>query len=223
MSQGKLIVICGTDGSGKATQTHLLVERLRDKGHSIRHIDFPQYERTFFGRLVWRYLDGEFGAAHEVSPYLASLLYAGDRWQAKEQIEGWLTDGDVVVSNRYVSANQGHQAGKVEDPGDREEFLDWLDELEFGVFGMPRPDLNVFLFMPHEFATRLRQERTGKPSDIHEDDEAHLRQAEAAYLQMAERSENWARIECVEHGQILSPDQIAERVWRAAREIVLGV
>jgi len=216
LRQGRLIVICGTDGSGKTAQTRLLAERLRCEGYRVRGLHFPQYEKTFFGRLVRRYLRGEFGSADGVSPYLASLLYAGDRWQAKEDIERWLAEGDIVLCDRYVSANQGHQGCKIADPTERDEFLAWLDELEFQVFGIPRPDMHIFLFMPYPFALRLLRARDGRGSDIHERDEAYLRQAEATYLQMAERFENWSRIDCVVHDELLSPGQIAERVWAVA-------
>ena len=109
---GKLIVITGIDGSGKTVQTKLLCERLLKEGHPVVNTDFPQYGKTFFADMVTKYLNGEFGSADSVSPYLAALLYAGDRWEAKEQINNWLKDGKIIVSNRYVCDNMAHQGGK---------------------------------------------------------------------------------------------------------------
>jgi len=216
--KGKLIVLCGPDGSGKATQTELLVARLQREGYGVETISFPQYGKTFFADLVQRYLRGEFGGVSDVSPYLASLLYAGDRWQAKEQLVGWLRAGKVVVSNRYVSANMGHQGAKIAHPRKRREFLRWLDKLEHDVFGLPRPDLNILLHVPASISQRLiaqRSRENGVPKDIHERDLKHLKQTESAYLEVARRGSNWAKIECVKKGTLRSREDIAAEVWRA--------
>ena len=124
MKKGFFIVIDGTDGSGKATQTKLLAEKLKKSGRKVKTIDFPQYENNFFGKMVGRYLSGEFGKSSEVSPYLASILYAGDRFEEKETIEKWLNEGFVVIADRYASSNQIHQGGKISNSAKRKEFLD---------------------------------------------------------------------------------------------------
>ncbi len=118
--QGKLMVITGIDGSGKTVQTKLLYERLVKEGYPAVITDFPQYGKTFFADMVTKYLKGEFGSADSVSPYLASLLYAGDRWECKEQINTWLRADKIIISNRYVCDNMAHQGGKISGlPGKR--------------------------------------------------------------------------------------------------------
>lgn len=222
---GRLIVIDGTDGSGKTTQTKLLIERLRKEGVPCETIEFPQYGKTFFGGMVARYLNGEFGGHDAISPELISILYAGDRWEAKETLRRWLGEGKVIVCNRYVSANQGHQGGKISDPQQRAEFLRWLDRLEFDVFGIPRPDLVLFLHVRPELSQDLvdrkghREYVNGVKRDIHEASLDHLRKAEAAYLQLAAENPGWVRIECAPEGRLLSESRIAEILWKAVREL----
>lgn len=223
---GRLIVIDGTDGSGKTTQTALLIRRLRTAGVRCEGIEFPQYGQSFFAELVARYLNGEFGGHDDISPYLASILYAGDRWQAKERMERWLSEGAAVVCNRYVSANQGHQGAKVADPVERARFLAWLDRLEFGVFGVPRPDLILFLRVPPELAQKLidnkgrRAYLKGAKRDIHEASLDHLAKAEETYRQLAAESENWVQIECAPGGQILPEGEIAGMIWKEVARVV---
>ena len=153
-NQGKFIIIDGTDGSGKATQTKLLVERLKNEKHQVEMIDFPQYGQKSAG-LVEEYLNGKYGSAQEVGPYRASIFYACDRYAASGQIKKWLTDGKIIICNRYVSSNMGHQAGKIADLKERDKFLEWLFELEYNLFGIPKPDVNILLFMPPEIGQEL--------------------------------------------------------------------
>jgi len=223
--KGKLIVIAGMDGSGKATQTDLLRRRLRKEGYRCEVVAFPRYGKGFFADMVARYLNGEFGSEKSVSPYLASLLYAGDRWEYKPVLERWLSQGKIIISNRYVCANMGHQGGKINDARKRREFMKWVERLEYEVFGIPRPDLNILLDVPVSVARRLVQLkgerkyiRKGK-KDIHEASLAHLRRARRTYLEIASRQPNWAIIGCVEGRKLLPPEAIAERVW----EVVCGV
>ena len=221
---GKLIVIAGTDGSGKRTQTDLLVARLRDEGFPAETLAFPQYEASFFGQVVARYLRGEFGDADAVSPYLASVLFALDRWEARERIAGWLRAGKVVVCDRYVSANAGHQAAKLQDPAERVAFLAWLYRMEYDVLGLPRPDLTLYLHVPWRVARDLVGRKEDRPylrgakRDIHEEDDTHLARAEAAYEELASAEPNWRRIECVREENLLSPDEVSELVWDAAAD-----
>ena len=153
--QGKLIVITGIDGSGKTVQTKLIYARLLREKHAVVTTDFPQYGKTFFAEMVIKYLKGEYGSADSVSPYLAALLYAGDRWEAKEQINNWLREGRIIISNRYVCDNMAHQGGKIHAPEEKNKFIQWLDNLEHHIFGIPRPDLNILLHVPVEIAYKL--------------------------------------------------------------------
>ena len=219
--RGRLIVIEGSDGSGKATQSRALVRRLRSQNVPVARIAFPGYRRAFFGRMAGEYLRGEFGAGAD--PRLVSLLYAGDRWEAKAKIARWLAEGRVVICDRYVDSNKAHQGARLRSAASRGKFLDWVDRLEYGVFGLPRPDFTIFLHVPRQLADRLiarkapRAYLRGKRRDIHESDPRHLRDAERIYLQLASSrsARQGALIECTESGRLLSKSQVAERIWRA--------
>lgn len=218
---GKLIVIAGTDGSGKRTQTERLVAGLRREGLAGETLAFPQYGGSFFGEAIARYLRGEFGDAHSVSPYLASVLFALDRWEARDRLVGWLAAGKVVVCDRYVSANAGHQAARIDDPAEREAFLEWLYRMEYDVLGLPRSDLTVYLHVPWRVARELVGRKGDRPylrgatRDIHEADDDHLARAEAAYEALAATEPGWRRIECVREGRLLTPEEIGGLVWGA--------
>ncbi|HLG29184.1 MAG TPA: hypothetical protein VI387_03140 [Candidatus Brocadiales bacterium] len=225
---GKLIVIAGIDGSGKTVQTELLSARLLDKGYDVRTTSFPQYGKTFFADMVTRYLHGDFGSSREVSPYLASLLFAGDRWQAKEQIETWLKEGKIIVSNRYVADNVAHQGGKLKNRSERKRFFVWLNTLEYEIFGLPKADINIFLHVPIEIACQLIKKKhkrdylAGGKRDIHEDDIEHLKQAQEVYLEIASRANNvWAIIEGARDGTLLPAEDISDMVWAAVEKILV--
>lgn len=225
MSKGIFIVIDGTDGSGKATQTKLLADRLKKSGHKIKTIDFPQYENNFFGKIVGRYLSGEFGGSSEVSPYLASIIYAGDRFEEKEQIEKWLAEGFIVIADRYASSNQIHQGGKIADPEKRREFLAWLEELEYGIFKIPRPNLIIYLDMPLDISQKLLKKNSSQKKktylkgkkDIYENDLKHLSDAKNSAIELVKKNNNWIRIKCSRNGKPLSVEEISRNI---AKEIM---
>lgn len=224
--KGKLIVIDGLDGSGKATQTKLLLARLKKEGYKVAVTDFPQYYNSFFGKMVGRYLSGEFGKINQVSPYLASILYALDRWQAKEKMQKWLKEGRIIVSNRYVSANQIHQTAKIKGERDKEKFLKWLDEMEYRVFGIPKPDLILYLNIPFQIGQRLvikkgtRGYIGGIKRDIHERDKKHLSEAQKQCFALAKKFTHWREIKCIKNSKILSKNNITEEVWRVVKKII---
>ena len=163
---GKLIVIDGIDGSGKATQTKILVEKLRAEGKAVETMDFPQYQNNFFGGMVRQYLDGKFSPATEVNPYLASLLYAGDRWESAPKISQWLQEGKTVILDRYYTSNLIHQVPKLPE-SEVNEYISWLDKLEFEIFKIPKPDLVLFLYVPAAIAHQLIAKR-GQGHDGHD-------------------------------------------------------
>ena len=222
--KGKLIVIDGTDGSGKATQTELLVERLKKENYQVKTTDFPQYGKRS-AALVEDYLNGEFGSAKEVGPYRASIFYAVDRYAASFKIREWLDKGKIVVSNRYVSANMGHQTGKIKDKKERDKFLEWLEDLEYNIFRIPKPDKNILLYMPPEIGQRLVDKKGhrdyigGKKRDIHEADIKHLRDAAEAYLYVAKKY-NWVVIYCAPDNRLKTREEIHELVWREIKKIL---
>ena len=213
IKQGKLIVIDGTDGSGKGTQSAKLIERLIKDGKRAQLTDFPQYGQTS-AHFVEKYLRGEYGAADEVGPYRASLFYALDRYDASFQMREWLAAGTIIVSNRYTSSNMGHQAGKIADAKEREKFLAWLKDLEYDMLRIPKPDANVLLYMPPEIGQQLvdkkldRAYTQGKKRDIHEADIEHLRHASQSYLEVA-KGEGWDVINCVEKDGVTVRDREA--------------
>src|SRR5574337_867893 len=208
--QGKLIVITGIDGSGKTVQTKLLYDRLLKEGYLAVITDFPQYGKTFFADMVTKYLTGEFGSADSVSPYLASLLYAGDRWECKEQINTWLGEGKIIISNRYVCDNMAHQGGKIRNPAEKEKFFQWLDTLEHQVFAVPRSNLNILLYVPAEISYHLIEKKeqraylAGEKKDIHEEDINHLRYAQQTFVEISKGKRDWITIDCTENGRLLS-------------------
>jgi len=222
--KGKLIVIDGLDGSGKATQTNLLIKRLKKQGYKTAVTDFPQYYKSFFGKMVGRYLAGEFGTAKQVSPYLASILYSADRWEAKEKMKQWLGEGRVVISNRYVSANQIHQAGKIRGRSEKIKFLKWLSRMEFEVFGLPKPNLVIFLDVPINVSQRLvikkgmRKYLGGVGHDIHEASKSHLAEAQKQVFDLVKKHTGWKKVECFKNGRLLTRQEIAAQVWQVIKK-----
>lgn len=203
--KGKLIVIDGTDGSGKETQTTLLAKKLRELGYEVLIVDFPQYGKIS-AAVVTAYLNGEFGhKASDVKAEIASIFFAIDRWSAKPAIEEALKAGKIVLCNRYVSANKGHQASKISDPVKLDKFLDWVDDLEHNIFELPRPDQIFLLYLPSEIGQQLvskkakstREYIKNKDKDIHEKDKEHLKKAEKTYLYVAKK-EQWQIINCLD-------------------------
>ena len=219
MPKGIFIVIDGLDGSGKGTQTKLIVDRLREEGYQVEMADFPQYG-NWSASFVERYLRGEFGGSSEVGAKQASLFYALDRFAASSKIKEWLDQGRVVISNRYVSANKGHQLGKIEE-GEMKHFLDWVNETEYEVLGIPIPNLTLFLHMKPEIGQLLvdqkeaREYTQGKKRDIHEADVEHLRNAERAFLFCIDNDnvENWEKIICFDNDQPKSRNEIHQEVY----------
>jgi dTMP kinase len=196
-ARGKLIVIEGIDGSGKRTQVDCLARALRERGVAFTQVSFPQYD-GFFGKLVARFLNGEFGPLAAVDPHFSALLYAGDRLESKPAIDAALESGKTVLADRYIASNLAHQGARV--PGEkREEFIAWLKQLEYGVYGLPAEDLVLYLRVPAAEAHRLAGERGARSytklrRDLQESDIAHLEAASAVYDTLA-RQPHWAKIE----------------------------
>lgn len=209
-AKGRLIVIEGTDGSGKATQTKLLAEKLGKEGYKVKTIDFPQYGKES-AKLVEDYLAGKFGPVDKVDPYEVAKYYACDRKEAAPAIRRWIDDGNIVIANRYQQSNKGHQAGKIKSGKKREEFIRWLDDLEYNQYKIPKPDLIMFLHVPAEIAQSLVTKR-GNKKDIHEADLQHLKDTEQAYMEIAKK-EGWTIVECVKDREIMPIEDIQQIVW----------
>jgi len=223
--KGKLIVIAGTDGSGKGTQTEKLVDKLKNKGYPVETISFPQYGHKSAGS-VEEYLNEVYGTAKEVGPYRASIFYACDRYAASFQMRKWLEQGKIIVSNRYVSANVGHQSGKIEDINERDKYLNWLFDLEFNIFGIPRPDKNILLYVPPEIGQKLVDQKdlreyieNNKMKDIHENDLNHLKDAASAYLYAADKY-GWDKIDCAPDNKTRTRDDISQELWEKVKPLI---
>ncbi len=226
MKKGKLIVIDGIDGSGKATQAALLHKRLKKAGVKVKTIDFPRYYHNFFGKLIGEYLSGIYGDFITTDPRVASVLYAADRFESSKQIKAWLDKGFTVIADRYVSANQIHQGGKIEDPKKRKEFIKWLDLMEHKVFNIPRPDLVIYLDVPFEVSkewlekkvqARKKKYLNGR-KDVAEDNLAHLKNSRDGALSMHKTSKNWEKIECCSNNICMVPEQVHEEVYKTIQK-----
>ncbi len=224
---GKFIVIDGPDGSGKGTQTKKLAERLRAEGKNIEHLSFPRYGKpeAFF---IEQFLNGSYGSSTDVGPYAASVLFAVERFHMANEIRKMLGEGETIISDRFVSANKGHHMAKLTDPTERKKFLDWLNDFEYGILNVPRPDKTILLHVPAEIAYDLigkKDERgylDGKKRDIHEADLGHLKAAEAAYLELltTDTVESWMKIECTQDGRLRSIEEIHEELYRTVLPLI---
>lgn len=242
-ASGKLVVIDGIDGSGKTDQTRFLVERLKREGHDIKTISFPTYGKLS-AKGVELYLNGDLGSPDEIGPYYGSMFYAHNRRIETLQMREDLKRGTSYVLNRYVSANGGHQGGKIFDDGERQRFLRWLFELEFVIFKIPKPDLNILLHMPAAIGQvfverKVAEQRAylkGKKKDVHEADINHLINAEKAYLFMAKEFPDWKIVSCVKPGlegklemindksippeqKVRAPEDIHEEIYRIVKSV----
>lgn len=223
--RGKLIVVEGTDCSGKETQTKKIVERCEKKGIKVYNYSFPRYD-TPTGKIVGGpYLgksyicDGWFSeGATNVDALVASAYYAADRrYNIKEIIEH-LNNGDIVLLDRYVESNMAHQGGKLETKEERQKMYEKLDELEFGIMELPRPDAVIFLYMPSPYAAILRQGRA-EAADQLERDMEHLAKAEQAYLELTEKY-GYIKIDCVKDDVIRTIDDINDEVMERFEELI---
>lgn len=222
IKKGKLIVIEGLDGSGKTVQWKMLGQALKDKGQSVKFVDFPQYSSASAG-LINNYLRDIYGSANDVSPFASSLFYAVDRFDLAHNVRGnmtdWLNNGRIVLANRYTPSNGYHQGGKISDEEERKKFLHWLFNLEYKILGIPKPDLNIFLNVPLEVSRVLREKRGATFYDAHESNEQHLINAESAFKTMVQEfPEDFAVIECIRDGELISKEEIHEKILKVVSE-----
>ena len=213
--KGKLIVIDGADGSGKATQTKKLLKYLKKNKLKNKYITFPRYYTSFHGKHVGRFLTGEFGGNSEVSPYLSSLAFALDRLHARDEIVDCVSCGNVVVADRYVSASLAHQGSKM-PPKKRKHFLNWLYDMEYKEHKLPKEDLVIYLYVPVKKAQELigKKGKRGyiKGKDIQEGDIKHQKRSIEMYRDFCKKHKHWIEVKCVERGKLLSVDEIHEKI-----------
>lgn len=224
--KGKLVVVDGTDGSGKGTQTELLLEYLEQKGKKNKYIDFPRYHTSFHGKMVARYLTGEFEGSGSASPYLTSLFYAMDRLTARDEIIDWLEEGNTVVANRYTTSSMAFQTARTPKK-EQERFLKWLYEMEYKEHKLPKEDLVLFLYVPVEISQKLidkksskdRRYAKGKKKDLYEADVQYQKDVLNLYLTLAKKYRHWEVIKCVDsRGKLLSREKVHGKVIRALKK-----
>jgi dTMP kinase len=219
-----LIAIDGADNTGKATQTALLVERLRSEGKKVGTLDFPQYTVNTFGKLIKECLVGEHGDFISVDPKIASTLYAADRYEAKGVLLQLLAQNDVVILDRYVSANMLHQGSKIEDKAERTDFLQWLEHVEYGIFGMPLPDLTISLAVSPEDSDAIlaRMVEEGKKTpDTAETDREHQKRVAQCLDWLSSMKENWITVHCSSGiNGLRSREDVHEEVYRLVKELL---
>lgn len=225
--KGKFFVFEGLDGSGKSTQAKLLAEFLKRKGYQVEKIDFPQYGKKSAG-LIENYLTGIYGTSKEVGPYIGSIFYACDRYDLSFKIKKWLNDGKIVISDRYVVSNVGHQGGKiVRNKKEWDKYIDWLYDLEYNIFKIPRPDYTFILKtlpilsikMSNKITDVQKQKKRAsylgdhKKQDIHEVDEDHLANTLKSYMRISKKFPDEFRVvECLKRGKMLPPNVIASKI-----------
>jgi dTMP kinase len=226
MKKGLLIVLEGIDGSGKATQTRLLYEYLEERNVACSLVSFPCYD-GHYGRLVARYLNGEFGDVFQVSPYFSSLPYAGDRLEHRDRLLEKLKTGEIVVVDRYVASNVAHQGAKL-PMEQRADFVNWIEELEYTIHGIPRENLVFYCRIPVSLAQQLVDKKdmrqyTAHRRDIHERDATYLHNVCAQYDWLAQRYDHWESIEAVDpEGRLRNPEAVhKEIVHRFERRFAL--
>lgn len=225
MGKGKLIIIeSGSDASGKATQSKKIYDRLINEGYNCMKITFPDYDSES-SALVKMYLRGDFGSnPNDVSPYVASTFYAADRYASfKTKWEKFYNEGGIIISDRYTTSNMVHQAAKM-DEDEKEKFLNWLCDLEFNLYGIPKPDEVIFLDVDPIVSQELMKNRLNKitgeeEKDIHESNKEYLIKSYNNSLKIADKY-SWNKVKCTEGESLRTIDDIHEEIYTKVKEII---
>ncbi len=217
--KGKLIVIEGTDASGKATQTKLLLNHFKKKRKKVILMSFPRYN-TFFGKLIGKYLAGEFGSKEKFSSESAAMLYALDKYSASDEIEKKLSQGFIVILDRYTASNIAHQGAKFTNTKKRNQFINWVSNLESA---LPKPSFTFFLDVPVPVSQKLmtggdrkKKYRKGKTKDIHESDLKYLERTRKIYLKLA-KQKTWKKINCVSDSKLKPKQEILQEILKTLK------
>ena len=224
-----LIVIEGLDGSGKSTQVKKLRQYLGEKTGKLEYIHFPRYDAPVYGDLISRFLRGEFGSNEQVHPQLVALLFAEDRHGAASQMKSILAGGGIVLLDRYVYSNIAYQCAKLDSGAEQARLRDWIIDTEYGAFGLPVPDLNIFLDVPVGFVEqKLTSSRGGSgreylagARDIHEADIEFQKKVRGIYLAQCQADPKFMRIDCSgPDGKMLPPEDVFKKIKAAADRIL---
>jgi len=214
-----LIAIEGIDGSGKGTQAKRLADRLNDAGRRAALISFPRYSETLFGRAIGEFLNGRFGSLNDVHPFLAALLYAGDRFESRPKFTKLMEEYEVVICDRYVASNLAHQGAKASGD-ERTELLERVQQIEHRLYGLPSADLTLLLDLSVERAQSLiarknQRDYTDRKADLQEADATYLQRVRSVYHDLSAASpETWRRLECETAGELRSMDDIAAELFQ---------
>ena len=225
-NKGQFIAIEGIDASGKRTQTQKLAEYLKSQRMPAETISFPQYDKSFYGKITGAYLRGEFGSFNEVSPHEAAILYAADRFEAAPRLKEILAKGSIIISDRYTASNQAFQGAKL-PAARRPEFYKWLSDLEFKTFGIPKPDINILLKVPVEFAYKLQEQKakrvyTDKKRDINEVNAGYLGSVLKVYEDLSQEDPSWVIVECVQDNKLRSIEDVHKNIIQVLRDRGFG-
>lgn len=224
-----LIVLEGLDGAGKSTQVKLLKEYIQSKGKQLRYLHFPRFDAPVYGDLIAKFLRGDFGAINQVHPQLVALLFAEDRRDAAALIREWLGNGDVVLLDRYVYSNIAYQCSKIKDKAESDALREWIFNLEYNTYDIPKPDVNLFLDVPISFVDKkLKENREGDDreylkgkSDIHEADIQFQIDVRELYLEQTVLDKDFIRVECSgPQGEMLAPLEIFANIEKALAEFI---
>ena len=208
-----LIVLEGLDGAGKSTQLKMVTSYFTSLGRKVEYLHFPRYTAPVYGELIARFLRGDYGAIDQVHPQLVALLFAEDRHDAATQVRSWMDEGRVVILDRYVYSNIAFQCAKLADTAEAAALRDWIFELEYRHYAIPRPTLNLFLDVPISFVNaKLRSSRKGGDraylegkSDIHEADIRFQMRVRDHYLEACRRDPQFIRIDCSDPAGAMLP------------------
>ncbi|MFG0295069.1 MAG: dTMP kinase [Maioricimonas sp. JB045] len=211
-----LVAIEGIDGSGKGTQAARLQQSLESAGRTAALISFPRYDQTAFGQRIGEFLNGRFGKLDEVNPYLVSLLYAGDRFESKQVLLDAMENHEVVIIDRYVPSNIAHQGAKL-PLDDRDDIIRWIEQVEYDIYALPRPDLVILLDLPAESAQTLIAKKsartyTDQAADLHEADLQYLINVRGLYRELADRHHAWRMVRVEVEGTIRSIEEVGHEV-----------
>ena len=215
------IVIEGLDGAGKSTQVEMLANYLKNQNKEVEFIHFPSMNSKIFGEMIASFLRGEYGGIKDVNPYLVALLFAGDRFNLSGKINEWLNAGKTVINDRYVYSNIGFQCAKLTNEQEQENLANWIFDMEYNYFKIPKPDLSIFLDVPFEFTKqRLAENRKGRDRDyldgnidIHEADLDFQKNVRKTYLKAVEKDETFIKINCFDtDNQILKQEIISSMI-----------
>lgn len=220
-----LIAIEGIDGAGKGTQASLLTEALRQRGLQVGQMQFPRYTRTRFGRAIGDFLNGRFGSLEQVHPLLASVLYAGDRFESRGELLDLLATSHVVVLDRFVGSNLAHQSARLNGDA-RRDLMTWIAEVEFEVFGLPRPDLTLLIDMPTDWSRKLvhrkaPREYTDEAADLHESNADYLTRVRRCYQEIAADRSDWRTLPAVDdNDQLRTVEAIHDAIMQQVETLL---